>query len=149
MLWVFRVLNIAWSLFPSNEMVRKLEMTLDLPVPPGRLYRDWLDSAAHSSFTGSPALMSSELNEEYTAWDGYIKGKNLELQAPKRIKQTWRTTDFPEDAPNSLLELVFEPVGEHTRLILRHSDIPDGQADQYEEGWMDYYFNPMREYYSK
>jgi len=149
MLLAFKALNTAWSLYLSNEMDRKLKLSLDLPVSPGRLFRDWLDSAAHSAFTGSPAHMSSELNEEFTTWDGYIKGKNLELDAPTRIIQAWRTTEFPDNAPDSLLELVFEPVGEHTRLTLRHSDIPDGQADRYEEGWMDFYFNPMREYYSK
>jgi len=29
-----------------------------------------------------------------------------------------------------------------------HSDIPDGQGDDYRQGWIDYYFEPMKEYFS-
>ena len=44
--------------------------------------------------------------------------------------------------------MLLESRGETTRLTLRHTHIPDGQAQQYEEGWRDYYFQPMLEYFS-
>jgi hypothetical protein len=34
-------------------------------------------------------------------------------------------------------------------MTLKHTDIPPGQADGYQEGWIDYYFTPMKEYFSK
>ena len=35
----------------------------------------------------------------------YIEGKNLELEKDKKIVQKWRTTEFPDDAPDSDLEI--------------------------------------------
>ena len=54
-------------------------------VNPEKLYHDWLDSTAHSKFTGGTAEIRSEINSEYTAWDGYITGKILELEHGKKI----------------------------------------------------------------
>jgi activator of HSP90 ATPase len=116
-------------------------------VEPSQLYQDWLSSAGHSALTGSPANIEPNTGSRFSAWDGYIWGVTLELEPDQRIVQSWRTTEFPAEAPDSRLELKFEPVNGGTRLTIHHSNIPDGQADGYEEGWRDFYFKPMREYY--
>lgn len=108
----------------------------------------WLDSAGHSAFTGSPADITRSGEGEFTAWDGYISGRTLEVEAPNRILQTWRTTEFPADSPDSRLEILIEDVVEGVRLTLIHSDIPPGQGENYRQGWEDYYFQPMRAYFS-
>jgi uncharacterized protein YndB with AHSA1/START domain len=82
-----------------------------------------------------------------TAWDGYISGVILELEPYERIVQTWRTTEFPEGSEDSHLEVLLVSVEGGTRITLLHSDIPDGQAEMYDEGWEDYYFKPMRAYF--
>ena len=130
-------------------MDRDLLLSVFLPVNPEKAYQDWLDSTAHSNFTGSPAEIKPEVNGEFFAWEGYIRGKTLELTPGKRIRQSWRTSDFPFDSPDSILEVLFEPIQEGTRLTLIHTIIPESQADDYEKGWEDYYFQPMKKYYMK
>ncbi|HCI86786.1 MAG TPA: hypothetical protein DHV68_08075 [Dehalococcoidia bacterium] len=73
----------------------------------------------------------------------------LELDESKRILQSWRTSEYDSTDPDSSLELVFEPITNSTSLTQTHSNLPDGQADYYESGWQDFYFNPMLEYFSK
>ena len=113
---------------------------------PDYLYTAWLNSELHSNMTGGKAQVSDQVGGEFTAWDGYITGKNLELQPPLRILQTWRTTEFQDADPDSLVEITFIPEGDETRITIRHSDLPE-HGMQYQQGWVDAYFNPMNKYF--
>jgi activator of HSP90 ATPase len=108
----------------------------------------WLDSAQHSAFTGSPAVIARDGEQQFTAWDGYISGRTLEVEPPNRILQTWRTTEFPAGSPDSRLEILLKDVDEGVHLALIHTGIPSGQGENYRQGWEDYYFKPMRAYFS-
>jgi activator of HSP90 ATPase len=129
--------------------MESLKMSADLPVTPEKLCKAWLDSSEHGLFTGSSAEIDPKVGGKYTAWDGYISGKTLEIEPGKRILQSWRTTEFAEADPDSRLELLFAAIPEGTRLTLIHTNIPDGQKEMYREGWEEYYFKPMQEYFSK
>lgn len=128
-------------------MPESIECSVVLPVKAEKLYRAWLDSAAHGDFTGSPAEIDAEVGGKFTAWDGYISGTTLELEPPKRIVQSWRTTEFPPGSPDSRLEIEFQAVKQGTKIVLVHTNIPDGQGADYRQGWTDYYFAPMQEYF--
>ncbi len=128
-------------------MSEKLELSVVLPAVPQQVYQAWLDSKAHGDFTGSPAKIDPHTGGDYSAWDGYIWGKNLALEPYRFIRQSWHTSEFPEGAPDSLLEITFEPAAEGTLLTMLHTNIPDGQAEQYRQGWEDYYFTPMQDYF--
>ncbi len=130
-------------------MPDQLKLTITLPVKPKNLFHDWLDSEVHGAFTGGEAKIDPVVGGEYTAWDGYISGKTLELEPTHRILQTWRSTDFPADSPDSLLEVLIEPEGNGSRLTLIHTNIPEGQGKDYDQGWKEAYFEPMEAYYRK
>ena len=93
--------------------------------------------------------MSAKKGGSYTAGNGYMWGKNLELEPGKKIVQTWHSTDFPEGAEDSFLEIILEKTGKGTKLFLTHSNIPEGQQDSYKQGWKDFYFTPMKKYFKK
>jgi len=118
-----------------------------IPADPQEVYSAWLSSDGHSQMTGSPASVSAEVGGEFEAWDGYIHGRNLELEYAKRIVQSWRTFEFNEDDPDSRLEITLELVGEQTRLTLRHMGLPP-HGGKYEQGWVESYFEPMKEYFA-
>ena len=127
--------------------MEKLRLVAEFSVSPQSIYEAWLDSEEHSAFTGSSASVEGRVGGQMTAWDGYISGAILELEPYERIVQTWRTTEFPEGSEDSHLEILLVSVEAGTRITLLHSDIPDGQAEMYDEGWEDYYFKPMRSYF--
>jgi activator of HSP90 ATPase len=118
-----------------------------LPAKPAEIYEAWLSSEGHTAMTGSPAKVDGKVGGEFSAWDGYIFGKTLELMSDQRIVQTWRTSEFPDDAPDSHLEVLLEEVAEGTKITLSHSNMPGAQADSYRQGWEDFYFKPMKEYF--
>ena len=80
------------------------------PASPQEIYSTWLSSKGHSAMTGSPATVSAKVGGEFDAWDGYIHGKNLELEPGKRIVQSWRTSEFSADEPDSRIEITWNPL---------------------------------------
>lgn len=128
-------------------MKNQFTLTATFPAKAETIYKAWLTTQGHTLMTGSPAKAEGRVNGEFTAWDGYIWGTFLELEENRKIVQAWRTSEFPEDAEDSRVEIVLEEAGGKTTLTLIHKDIPEGQAENYKTGWEDFYFKPMREYF--
>ena len=93
-----------------------------IPASPEQVYAAWLSGKSHAAMTGGgPATGSTKVGGRFTAWDGYIAGKNLKLEPGRRIVQSWRTTEFK-----------------------------DGDAEGhngYKTGWQSCYFDPMKVYF--
>jgi uncharacterized protein YndB with AHSA1/START domain len=119
-----------------------------IPATPEAIYDAWLDSRAHGKMTGAKAKASAKVGGDFSVWDGYATGKNLELDPGKRIVQSWRTTDFAASDPDSKVTVTLAPVGGGTKVTVLHTRIPDGHEDA-KVGWRDYYFEPMKEYFGK
>ena len=120
-----------------------------LAAAPEKVFRAWLSSDGHTAMTGSPARVDPRVGGAFTAWDGYISGRTVALKPYTRILQDWRTTEFPEDSPDSQIEIILEPVEGGTKLTLTHRNIPEGQTESYRSGWVESYFQPMKEYFAE
>ncbi|MEW5940865.1 MAG: SRPBCC domain-containing protein [Chloroflexota bacterium] len=129
----------------SNEF----KMIVTLPASPEEIFDAWLSSEGHSRMTGSRAEVRKRLGGQFSAWDGYIWGVTIEMERPGRIVQAWRTSEFSKGDPDSQVEITLEKSKGGTKLSLRHSNIPEGQAENYKQGWKDFYFKPMKEYFKK
>ena len=119
-----------------------------IPASPEAIYDAWLDGKQHALMTGGgPASASKRVGGSFTAWDGYISGRNLELKPGKRILQSWRSTEFAAVDPDSTIDVTLKKTARGTRVTLRHANVPDGQ-DGYKTGWRDFYFAPMKSYFA-
>jgi uncharacterized protein YndB with AHSA1/START domain len=127
------------------------KLSATIPASPEAVYDAWVDSAGHSNMTGAKATTSDKVGAPFTAWDGYISGKNLELVRAKRIVQSWRTSEFAKTDADSTITVTLAPAKGGTELTLEHSGVPDGEEFRgYEEGgWADNYFKPMKAYFAK
>ena len=124
------------------------KLTTTIPAPAQEIYDAWLDSLSHSEMTRAEASMSNEIGAEVSAWDGYITGRNLELVPGERIVQSWRTTQFSDDHEDSIVTVMLEEIDGGTLLTLMHANVPDEQRSYEQGGWHEYYFEPMKEYFS-
>jgi uncharacterized protein YndB with AHSA1/START domain len=120
-----------------------------IPATPEAIYDCWLDSAGHSAMTGGKAEAWNKIGAAFTAWDGYIWGKNLELVRGERVVQSWRTTQFSQVDLDSILTVTLAPAEGGARLALVHANAPDDDKGYGEGGWEDNYFAPMKEYFAK
>jgi activator of HSP90 ATPase len=129
-------------------MLESFELSDVIPASPQAIYDAWLDDRHADMTSGGPASADARVSGEFTAWDGYISGTFLELDAGGRIVMAWRTTEFPADAPDSRVEVLLAAAPGGTLVTFRHSEIPEGQGDDYRQGWIDFYFTPMKAYFA-
>lgn len=130
-------------------MTETITVRFSLPAAAKRIYDAWLDGKEHSAMTGSPATGSARVGAEFTAWDGYIRGKNLLLIENQKIVQSWRSEEFPEEAADSVLSVRLIERQGLTEVEIEHSDIPSGHSVQFQSGWLDFYAKPMQQYFAR
>jgi activator of HSP90 ATPase len=129
--------------------VTKIEQRIAIPATPDEIFKAFMDPKTHSAFTGSKATGTPEVGGKFSAWDGYISGKNLELEKGKKIVQEWKTTDWPDNYPPSKLEFTFNRTEKGTQISMVHSNVPAEQAEEIAEGWNEFYWRPMKDYFMK
>ncbi len=116
---------------------------------PKQVYDAYVNPKKHGEFTGSEATGEPVVGGKFTAWDGYIFGVFLELEDGKRVVQEWKTTDWTDGYVASRLELTFTATQKGTEIGMVHSGVPKEQANEVAEGWIDFYWEPLKEYFKK
>lgn len=124
-----------------------IKQSVIIDASPVEVYDAYVDPRKHSDFTGSPASGTARKGAKFEAWDGYITGRFVELEKGKRVVQEWKTTEWPEGYPHSMLELTFRRKGQKTELVMVHSKVPAEQVQKYAGGWVESYWNPLKEYF--
>ena len=128
---------------------KTIRQTVTVAATPDEVYQAFIDQKKHSKFTGSKATFDPTVGGEFTAWDGYISGKNLELKDGKRIVQEWQTTEWPKGFPPSRLELTFRKTKGGTEISMAHSGVPAEQAEDIAQGWNEFYWEPLKKFFEK
>jgi len=121
-------------------------LTTNIKATAKQIYKSWLSTQRHSKMTGSPAYVSDKVGDTFKAWDGYITGKNIELESYNKIVQSWRSTNFEDNEADSQVEVLLSEQGDETVLTLKHTNLPES-GEHYKKGWEEHYFEPMRQYF--
>lgn len=126
-----------------------IEQTVFFAASPAEVYDALLDPKKHTEFTGSPATTSARKGASFTAWEGYITGKNLELMKGKKVVQRVEDAEWPDGYPISRLEFTLAANKGRTELKMVHSNVPAEQVANYTGGWKSAYYDPLKEYLAK
>ncbi len=125
---------------------RTIKQTVDFAVDAHDLYEALMDSKKHSEFTGSKCVISRKVGDKVSAYDGYISGENIELVPDKMIVQTWKPEEdcWPADH-YSKVTFTLKPTKMGARLEFVHTGVPVECGDQFDIGWKEHYWTPMKE----
>ena len=129
---------------------KTLKQKVKFKAEPDELYAVLLSSKAHSRLTGNKAKISSKVGGKFSAYDGWIQGKNLKLVKNKKIVQSWKGND--EEWPKnhfSKVTFLFKKAKDGTILNFTHSGIPLDWFNDIKKGWAEYYWNPLKKYLKK
>lgn len=127
-----------------------IKQTATIPATPKQVYNALINSEIHTAFTGAKAVIGKKAGTYYSAYDGYIVGKTIELEAGKKIVQTWIAMEdkWPE-GHESLITFRLSEKGDKTLISFVHENVPIVIAKNFVSGWKDYYWNPLKRYFSR
>ena len=129
---------------PSASATSTVVQHVFLAASPAIIFSMLTDPAAHGRFTGSNCSGVAVEGEAWTAGDGASHGAYETVEANAKIVQSWSTTEWPKGHAPSRLEIVLEAADGGTELVMTHSGLPPAQAEQIRQGWIDFYWTPLR-----
>ncbi|MGB2641982.1 MAG: SRPBCC domain-containing protein [Candidatus Acidiferrum sp.] len=94
------------------------------------------------AITDTPTEISGELGGTFSAFGGYVTGRQLELVPGQRVVQAWRAGSWPPGA-YSIARFELAPQGTGTKLVFEHGGFPQGQAEHLLAGWKGNYWEPI------
>jgi activator of HSP90 ATPase len=126
-----------------------ITQSIVLPAPAESLYAMYLDPVKHAEMTGAPVTIGPEPGSEFRAFGGQLSGTMLTVIPARLVVQSWRSTHFNHDDPDSTLILAFVPEGNSGRIDLVHIDVPAQDYQGVTQGWETHYWEPWRRYLAR
>jgi activator of HSP90 ATPase len=127
-------------------MTPTIQQSVRLPASPKELFDTYLDSKKHSAVTGGKARISRKAGAKFTAWNGALSGRNLQIVPNRLIVQAWRSVHFKRSDLDSILILEFSKAPGGGRLDLVHVNVPPQDHKGVKGGWPKYYWKPWKKY---
>ena len=129
---------------------KTIRQKINLRANPKQVYEALMDSKKHSAFTGDKATIGKKEGAGYSAYSGYIKGKNVKLVPGKKIIQTWKATDeqWPK-GHDSEVTFEFAKSATGTQLIFTHKKVPASRYEEFRDGWKKHYWEPLKKWLGK
>ncbi len=124
-------------------MTKTIRQSVTFKATAHDVYEALMDSRKHAKFTGDKASISRKVGGKFTAYGGSLSGTNLELVPDQKIVQAWRADDWAE-GHYSKATFTLTPVTGGTRLSFRQSGVPDEHYESIKQGWLDFYWKPMK-----
>jgi len=125
-------------------VTKSIRQTAQFKAAPHAVYEALMDSRQHGELTGGKARISRRVGGRFSVYDGYATGVNLKLVPDKEIVQTWRAEDWPE-GHFSRVQFKLARTGTGTKLTFVQSGVPARHYAEIKQGWIDFYWKPMKE----
>ena len=127
-------------------MTPTIQQSVVLPASPKELFDAFLDSKKHRAVTGGNAKISRKPGAKFTAWNGALSGRNLQIVPNRMIVQAWRSVHFKASDADSILVLKFSKAPGGGRIDLVHVNVPPQDHKGVKGGWPKYYWKPWKKY---
>jgi uncharacterized protein YndB with AHSA1/START domain len=92
-----------------------------------------------------PTEISREAGGAFSAFGGYVSGRQIDLLPDEHIVQAWRAGSWKPGAYSIARFELTEQEG-NTKLIFDHRGFPDGTAQHLAEGWHVNYWQPLAKF---
>jgi uncharacterized protein YndB with AHSA1/START domain len=150
----------AAGLPAGEEITRSAEaihMEVNFDAAPARVYGALTDSKQFSrvvqlsaamksmSIENKPAEISGEAGGTFSAFGGYVTGRQIELVPGQRIVQAWRAGSWADGA-YSIARFELSAQGSGTTLAFEHAGFPQGDAEHLLAGWKGNYWEPLAKF---
>jgi activator of HSP90 ATPase len=126
---------------------KTLQQKITIQASPHDVYEALMDTKKFITFTGDHAHINRGVGGVFTAFNGYVKGKNMELVPDEKIVQEWQADEegWPKDH-FSIITIVLTPSNEGTQLDFIQDKLPQPCAEDIAKVWEDDYWAPLKQY---
>jgi uncharacterized protein YndB with AHSA1/START domain len=92
-----------------------------------------------------------EIDGDVAMFGDWIKGKVVTYdQRNKKLSYTWKPSEWDKKTAPSLVEYTIKPHPAGSELTVVHSGFPSQEeADKHYNGWTDYVFEPLNDYFTQ
>jgi len=125
--------------------MKTFKKSFKVAAEPADVYSALTNPYTISLWTGYPAVMAEEAGTEFSLWEGDITGKNLEFIKDKKIVQEWY---FGDQTDKSIVTITINSDNGNSHVTVEHTNIPDGEFSGIAEGWKDFYFEAINNFYN-
>lgn len=122
---------------------RTLRQSAVFRASPHDIYEMLMDSKLHSRFSGAKASISRKKGGRFTAYDGWINGRNIEIVKDKKIVQEWRGADWPEKHYSKVTYKISRN-GNGAKLSFTQTGVPEDKYIDISKGWKEHYWEKMK-----
>ena len=127
-------------------MTKTIEQTVEFTdVSPDRLFETYMDASQHAAAIAAPVEMDRRVGGRFSAFGGLI-GRNILIESPRLIVQTWRANIFREEDADSVLVLLFDKTDAGARVRLVQANVPEHAVQTIEKGWEQHYWSRWTRY---
>jgi activator of HSP90 ATPase len=118
-----------------------------IDADPAQVYAVLANAEALSALSGMSGTAGRSAGEEFSAFDGHVVGRQIELVPGERIVQAWR---FPVWAPGtySIVRFTLVAEGGGTRLVLDQHGEPDDWHEHVDTNWPTFYLTPLTRHFA-
>lgn len=124
-----------------------INQTWTFDAPAKNVYNLLTDAELLETITGSAAEFENYVDGEFSLFEGYCEGFNLEMEPNKKLVQEWNFAEdgWPEDH-YSICSFLFEEKDGKTEMVFTQTDVPEEVKEALEQGWNEYFWEPMTDY---
>lgn len=121
--------------------MKYIEQRYLIKVRPEKVWDALTNQKTIKEWGAGPAVMNDKVGAEFSLWGGDVYGKNLEVLEKKKLVQEWYGGEW---AVPSIVTIKLSYDGDCTEVLLYHKDLPKSEVKEFDEGWRDYYFGPIK-----
>ncbi len=122
--------------------MKSIKQTYEINASVDKVWDALVNPKTIDKWGGGPAKMNDQEGFEFEFWGGDIYGKNKEVIKNKKLVQEWFSGKWEKP---SIVTFLLESLEDNIKVELIHTDIPDEEADDIEQGWKDYYMIPLKQ----
>jgi activator of HSP90 ATPase len=122
---------------------KDIRQTVTFKAGAHEVYELLMDAKKHSALAaGDEVKISRKVGGKFNV-GGYIEGVNLELVQDGKIVQSWRYEDWPT-GHFSKATFSFKEESGKTKMVFTQTGVPVQFYEDIKQGWIDYYWTPMK-----
>jgi uncharacterized protein YndB with AHSA1/START domain len=132
-----------------------IQQEATIPATPAQVYAILADAEALSALSGMTGKAGHCPGEEFSAFDGHVTGRQIDLVPDQRVVQAWR---FPVWEPGwyTIVRFTLEAEGAGTRLVIHQDGEPDEADalgchqtwhDHLDANWPTFYLTPFARHF--